>query len=585
MRLNFINRFFADTEVGAKFTLDADQPMRTMKEFKQEVRDAEANLLNMQEKFGATSKQALDAAKKVALLKDNIKDASETARLFDPGNRFQVLGNAVRGLVGGFTALQGVLALAGVEGEELQKTLLKVQGALALTEGLNVIADVTKDFQRLGSVLVQTLGKSGLIGLAIAGVTALGLALSGVFSKKVSQDVTALKDSLKDYSKAAGEARAKTVEVKVAFEQARAGVISKEQALKVYNDTLGDSLGRTNDLATAEKLLADKAETYIKITALKAQANALFAKSADITSKALIAQSEITNDVVVAGVNVTNKLRAKINEDLEAGKKIDALAGDLLKKAGDLAKASNINTGTPLGKPTNKPDKIKKDAEEEGRIVAAVEEEKLAQKTYFADRDFKIDTELATKKIDLSKTIADSAIAANEAQMKSAADLLAYEQYITSSRIEAAKAVGLALGALSELIGKQTAAGKTLAIAQAVINTWLGVTEIIKTKSVLPEPMATISRIANIVAIVATGLNAVKNIAKAQVPGASSGGSIGSQSSAAPIQPRVPSATSTLLDQAQLNQIGNATARAFILESDITSSRERWRRINRAARI
>ena len=179
----------ADVTIGAKLTLDAGQSTKTMKEFKQEIKSANEDLLNMQRTFGATSKEALAAAKRVAELKDNIQDANETAKLFDPGNRFQVLGNAVRGLVGGFTALQGALALVGVEGEEVQKTLLKVQGALALTEGLNTVADVTKDFQRLGSVLVQTLGKSGLIGVAIAGVTALGLAFAGVFSRKQSADL------------------------------------------------------------------------------------------------------------------------------------------------------------------------------------------------------------------------------------------------------------------------------------------------------------------------------------------------------------------------------------------------------------
>lgn len=584
MRLNFINRYFADTEVGAKFTLDADQPKKTMKEFKKELVDAKTELLNMQQQFGATSKQALDAAKKVAVLTDNLKDANETAKLFDPGNKFQVLGNSIRGLVGGFTALQGVLALAGVEGEELQKTLLKVQGALALTEGLNVIADVAKDFQRLGSVIVQTLGKNGAIGLAIAGVALLGAALIGVFdgpSKKIKE----LNNSLKELAKAEADARKEVYEIRNAFKQAELGIITKKEALDKYNNGLGKTIGFAKDLNEAEKLTGENAAAYIKVQGLKAQANYILGKSAELSGKAMIAEAELAKaafDPRTAQGQFAGLFKQRAEQQKKDADDLLKLIDGINEKIAEASKGFKTTT-SPTG--TARTDKIKKDAEEEGRIVAAVEEEKLAQKTYFADRDFKIDTELATKKIDLSKTIADSAIAANEAQMKSAADLLAYEQYITNSRIEAAKAVGLALGALSELIGKQTAAGKALAIAQAVINTWLGVTEIIKTKSVLPEPMATISRIANIVAIVATGLNAVKNIAKAQVPGASSGGSIGSQSSAAPIQPRVPSATSTLLDQAQLNQIGNATARAFILESDITSSRERWRRINRAARI
>ena len=111
----------ADTTIGAKLVLDSGAAQKSMKEFKAEIKDARTELLNVSAAFGSTSKEALTAAKRVAELEDNIKDASETAKLFDPGNKFQVLGNAVRGLVGGFTALQGALALVGVEGEEVQR--------------------------------------------------------------------------------------------------------------------------------------------------------------------------------------------------------------------------------------------------------------------------------------------------------------------------------------------------------------------------------------------------------------------------------------------------------------------------------
>jgi hypothetical protein len=42
---------------------------------------------------------------------------------------------------------------------------------------------------------------------------------------------------------------------------------------------------------------------------------------------------------------------------------------------------------------------------------------------------------------------------------------------------------------------------------------------------------------------------------------------------------------STRLDQAQVNQIGNAAARAYVVESDVSNGQERINRLNRAARI
>jgi hypothetical protein len=61
-----------------------------------------------------------------------------------------------------------------------------------------------------------------------------------------------------------------------------------------------------------------------------------------------------------------------------------------------------------------------------------------------------------------------------------------------------------------------------LAISQAAINTYLGVTEILRTPSVLPEPAATVQRVASIAGVLATGLGAV-----ARIRGFSDGGYTG----------------------------------------------------------
>ena len=580
----------ADVTIGAKLTLDAGQSTKTMKEFKAEVKSAEAELLNMQHTFGATSKEALNAAKKVAQLKDNLQDANETAKLFDPSNKFQVLGNAVRGLVGGFTALQGALALAGVEGEDLQKTLLKVQGALALTEGLNVVADVTKDFQRLGSVLVQTLGKSGLIGVAIAGVAALGLAISGVFSRKQAADVEAYNDTLKDYTRAAADARTKTVEVKVAFEQYHQGVISQDQALKVYNDTLGESLGKTNSLADAERLLAEKAEAYIKITGLKAQANALFAKAAESSSSALILQDKLTRESISGGGILgaaLDKAESRIEKTIKDAKDIEALGASLLRQAGQLSQGFNINTGAPTSTKTTKLDRNSKPPEEVERSMFITKWLAEIELAAFLEKNRlrALDAESA-KSFDDRRFLNSTTLQQLQTEMEAneAAARIQIAEQEAEAKIAAAKSIGDALGALSELVGKQTAAGKALAIAQATINTWVGVTEVLRAESVLPEPFATIAKIANVAAIIASGLTAIKNIAKTPVPGGGAGGG-GALSSSAPLQPAAPAQTNTLLNQQQLNQIGNASVRAFVVESDVTNNQERIRRLNRQARI
>jgi hypothetical protein len=101
----------------------------------------------------------------------------------------------------------------------------------------------------------------------------------------------------------------------------------------------------------------------------------------------------------------------------------------------------------------------------------------------------------------------------------------------------------------------------------------------------LPEPFGTIQKIASVAAIIATGLKTVRTITAVQVPGASGSGgvSIPSASSiSAPLQAQV---SSTMLNQNQVNQIGNVAARAFVVESDVSGNQERIQRLNRAARI
>jgi len=56
----------------------------------------------------------------------------------------QKLGGALTGATSGFAAVQGVMALTGSESEALEESLLKVQGALALQQGVQGVLDYTK---------------------------------------------------------------------------------------------------------------------------------------------------------------------------------------------------------------------------------------------------------------------------------------------------------------------------------------------------------------------------------------------------------------------------------------------------------
>jgi hypothetical protein len=140
-------------------------------------------------------------------------------------------------------------------------------------------------------------------------------------------------------------------------------------------------------------------------------------------------------------------------------------------------------------------------------------------------------------------------------------------------------AVGNALTAISDVIGKQTAVGKGLSIAAALINTYTGITKALA--------QGGIAGIAGAIGVGAIGFKSVQSIINTKIPGvgtSSNGAVTGSLSSTAPLQPKA-TQQSTTLDQASIQAIGNATNRAFVLEADIANNRERVERLNRAARI
>ena len=137
------------TTVAGRIELDGSSIGNVRKQLK----EATADLIRMQDQFGETSQEAVKAAKRVAQLKDQIESAREAADLFDPGKKFQAFTTAASQIAAGFSAVQGAMALVGVESEEVEKTLLKVQGALALSQGLSELGDLQKSFTAFNTII------------------------------------------------------------------------------------------------------------------------------------------------------------------------------------------------------------------------------------------------------------------------------------------------------------------------------------------------------------------------------------------------------------------------------------------------
>jgi hypothetical protein len=162
------------------------------------------------------------------------------------------------------------------------------------------------------------------------------------------------------------------------------------------------------------------------------------------------------------------------------------------------------------------------------------------------------------------------------------------------SKVETGKAIANVLQAMSDAVGKQTKAGKIMATASALINTYLGISEVLKAKNPYPEPFGTAIKIANASVIGINGFKQVREINKVQIPNQSGGGgNTGSQPSlagASGSMPNVQSIGSQLSSatKIQLNQFENfknPTIRAYVVESDVTGTQQRAKRLKQTSTI
>lgn len=210
------------------------------------------------------------------------------------------------------------------------------------------------------------------IGYLISNLDKIQDSLSGVTEKQ-----KLLNESFQAYGDGVKSATEQTLKVKTAFELAKQGVISKDEALKTYNETLGDTLGKAKTLETAEDNYLKKAEAYVKIQGLKAQANAIFAKSGELVAQqALLGTKDNTSwldklgrffvdkktaEIAFQGQQLvaTNKLKDEVQKKIDV---LDKLGTDLEKQAYVLAEEFNIKVT---------PDEDKGGEKNKGRDLAA----------------------------------------------------------------------------------------------------------------------------------------------------------------------------------------------------------------------
>ena len=110
--------------------------------FRTQLKNSREELIKLMVSGKATTSQIYEAAKGAGHLKDNIGDAQQAISVLASDTfKLDAALQGVQVVAAGFQVLTGAAALLGVEDKELQKTLVKLNAVMAITNGLKQIQD------------------------------------------------------------------------------------------------------------------------------------------------------------------------------------------------------------------------------------------------------------------------------------------------------------------------------------------------------------------------------------------------------------------------------------------------------------
>jgi len=307
--------------------VNTNQADSSVGSLKKQLREAQAEVTALAEKFGATSKEAIEAAKRAAILRDRIGDAKALVDAFNPDAKFKALTASLSGVAGGFGAVQGAMVLFGKESEDVQKTLLKVQSAMAISQGLQSVGESIDSFKQLGAVIrTQVVGAfSTLRGAIIAtgvGALVIGVGLLIANFEKVKETLTNLFPGLIEFgNKIKNILQGITDFIGVTSEAARVQDNLK-LALETSNKAIDNQIkileaqgGKENEIYEQKKIRINNQIKLVKGS----------------TQEELQERANLNTELQVLELNEANRIK-KANETAAKEEKMQQIKGQQMKR-------------------------------------------------------------------------------------------------------------------------------------------------------------------------------------------------------------------------------------------------------------
>ena len=288
---------------------------------------------------GRLTPEIREAAAAAGKLQDRFGDLNATINAFNPDKKFQAITGVIQNVAGGFTALQGVIALTGGDTDKVAQSLLKVQAALAVTQGLQSLFGGLKDNLKIIRLLFTSSAVAAQ-GLAVAeGEAAAGAAAQGVATGGLTGFLNAAKVAAQRlYATLIANP---FVAVAAAIGLVVAGIIAYTSKTEEASETTDQLIARLDRIAQREKFIVDR----------RAQENILQSERLFLEDKAdaLKLQTEAERKAALATAEANRKRRDDGIEQVSIEQQIAAAQAEQVRLEEERSKKRREFTGADIG--------------------------------------------------------------------------------------------------------------------------------------------------------------------------------------------------------------------------------------------